>query len=132
MPERAAGLRRSSLVASAGGLAACQRAPESAEIWTGSRYPPLPALEPAVGRGRALRGAGARLPYEGTWIKLVGPQGVFKPKELRDGPLTLLSTPGLDYEDEHLYGDEMLYDYARLNASTRTTGSNASRWRVDQ
>lgn len=51
-------------------------------------------------------------PYEGAWLKLVGPQGVFKPKELRDGPLTLLSTLASSYEDEHLEGDEVLYDYA--------------------
>jgi putative restriction endonuclease len=51
-------------------------------------------------------------PYEGVWIKLVGPQGVFKPKELRDGPLTLLSTLASSYDDEHLDGDEVLYDYA--------------------
>ncbi|WP_437313102.1 HNH endonuclease [Sorangium sp. So ce385] len=51
-------------------------------------------------------------PYKGAWIKLVGPQGVFKPKELTDGPLTLLSTLASSYEDEHLEGDEVLYDYA--------------------
>lgn len=51
-------------------------------------------------------------PYEGVWVKLVGPQGVFKPKELRDGPLTLLSTLASTYEDEHLDGDQVLYDYA--------------------
>jgi len=31
-------------------------------------------------------------PFDGEWIKLVGPQGAFKPKELTDGTLTLLST----------------------------------------
>ena len=50
--------------------------------------------------------------YSGTPIKLVGPQGVFKPKEMSDGPLTLLSTLASTYEDEHLDGDEVLYDYA--------------------
>jgi len=51
-------------------------------------------------------------PHEGRWIKLVGPQGVFKPKEMTDGALTLLSTLASTYEDEHLDGDEVLYDYA--------------------
>lgn len=51
-------------------------------------------------------------PYQNGWIKLVGPQGVFKPKEMTDGALTLLSTLASTYEDEHLDGDEVLYDYA--------------------
>jgi putative restriction endonuclease len=51
-------------------------------------------------------------PYGSAWLKLVGPQGVFKPKEMTDGPLTLLSTLASTYEDEHLDGDEVLYDYA--------------------
>lgn len=51
-------------------------------------------------------------PYENSWIKLTGPQGVFKPKELRDGPLTLLSTLASTYADEDVAGDVMLYDYA--------------------
>jgi putative restriction endonuclease len=50
--------------------------------------------------------------YEGAWIKLVGPQGVFKPKGMSDGALTLLSTLASTYEDEHLDGDDVLYDYA--------------------
>lgn len=51
-------------------------------------------------------------PFENAWIKLTGPQGVFKPKELRDGPLTLLSTLASTYDDEDVAGDIMLYDYA--------------------
>lgn len=51
-------------------------------------------------------------PFRGVWIKLVGPQGVFKPKELTDGPLSLLSTLASTYTDEHLDGDTVLYDYA--------------------
>ncbi len=47
-------------------------------------------------------------PYGGGRIKLVGPQGVFKPKEMNDGALTLLSTLASTYEDEHLDGDEVL------------------------
>jgi putative restriction endonuclease len=52
------------------------------------------------------------LPFETAWIKLTGPQGVFKPKELRDGPLTLLSTLASTYADEDVDGDIVLYDYA--------------------
>jgi len=51
-------------------------------------------------------------PYRGTWIKLTGPQGVFKPKELSDGPLTLLSTLASTYDDKQVEGDIVLYDYA--------------------
>jgi putative restriction endonuclease len=51
-------------------------------------------------------------PYGDSGIKLLGVQGVFRPKKLTDGPLTLLSTMASSYEDEHLEGDEMLYDYA--------------------
>jgi len=51
-------------------------------------------------------------PFGGAWIKLMGPQGVFKPKELSDGALTLLSTLASRYEDEEVAGDIMLYDYA--------------------
>ena len=51
-------------------------------------------------------------PFGDTWIMLTGPQGVFKPKELRDGPLTLLSTLASTYADEDVAGDIMLYDYA--------------------
>lgn len=64
--------------------------------------------------GEAVPSAELRrgFPYGGGWLKLVGPQGVFKPKELKDGPLTLLSTLASTYEDETLDGDRVLYDYA--------------------
>jgi putative restriction endonuclease len=39
-------------------------------------------------------------------------RGVFKPKELMDGPLTLVSSLASSYEDEHLDDDLLLYDYA--------------------
>lgn len=61
----------------------------------------VPASE--LGRGFAL---------DGETIRLKGIQGVFKPKQLTDGPLSLLSTLASRYEDEALDGDEMLYDYA--------------------
>lgn len=62
----------------------------------------------AVPYGELKRG----FPFRGAWVKLVGPQGVFKPKELTDGPLSLLSTLASTYTDEHLDGDTVLYDYA--------------------
>lgn len=61
-------------------------------------------------------------PFRGQWIKLVGPQGVFKPKELTDGPLTLLSTLASSYEDEHLEGDVVLYDYAPASREYENDG----------
>lgn len=51
-------------------------------------------------------------PFRNIRIKLMGPQGVFKPKEITDGPLTLLSTLASRYEDEEVAGDVLLYDYA--------------------
>lgn len=39
-------------------------------------------------------------------------RGIFKPEQLQDGPLTLVSSLGGNYEDEALAGDVMLYDYA--------------------
>lgn len=52
-------------------------------------------------------------PFEGHRIKLVSwGRGVFKPEALSDGPLTLVSSLASKYEDEHLEGDSMLYDFA--------------------
>ncbi len=50
---------------------------------------------------------GDRLVQLVTW----GP-GIFKPKELKDGPLTLVSSRTSTYKDERLDGDVLLYDYA--------------------
>jgi putative restriction endonuclease len=61
-------------------------------------------------------------PYRDVRIKLVGPQGVFKPKEITDGALSLLSTLASTYEDEHLEGDEVLYDYAPLGREHENVG----------
>ena len=58
-----------------------------------------------MGRAVPYEELGRGFSYEGERIKLVGPQGVFKPKEITDGPLTLLSTLASIYEDEHLEGD---------------------------
>lgn len=51
--------------------------------------------------------------FEGQRINLVAwSRGIFKPEQLGDGPLTVLSSLASGYEDEHLEGDVMLYDYA--------------------
>jgi putative restriction endonuclease len=51
--------------------------------------------------------------FAGKRILLVSwGRGIFKPKELLDGPLTLVSSLGSHYEDEALEGSVMLYDYA--------------------
>ena len=50
---------------------------------------------------------------EGRRVNLVAwGRGIFKPKELTDGPLTLVSSLASSYEDEHIADDVLLYDYA--------------------
>ena len=49
----------------------------------------------------------------GDIVHLKGPQGIFKPRQLSDGPLTIMSTLASRYEDELLDGASTLnYDYA--------------------
>jgi hypothetical protein len=48
---------------------------------------------------------------------LVSAQGIFKPKELTDGPLTLRATLASSFEDEHLGGDKVLYDFAPVTTA---------------
>lgn len=51
--------------------------------------------------------------FEGERIKLVSRgRGIFKPQQLDDGPLTLVSSLASRYDDEHVDGDIMAYDYA--------------------
>lgn len=64
------------------------------------------------GEAVPARELGRGFPFGDRWIKLAGMQGVFKPKEMTDGPLTLRSTLASSYADEELDGDEVLYDYA--------------------
>lgn len=51
--------------------------------------------------------------FENLRIMLVGPQGIFKPKEMDEGPLTLTSTLGSPYEDLAIPDENVIsYDYA--------------------
>jgi putative restriction endonuclease len=50
--------------------------------------------------------------FEGQKFPLVSSEGIFGPKELTDGPLTLLSNLARGYRDEPLSADQLLYDYA--------------------
>lgn len=51
--------------------------------------------------------------FEGSRVKLVSwGRGIFKPQQLGDGPLTLVSSLASRYDDEHVDGDTMAYDYA--------------------
>jgi putative restriction endonuclease len=51
--------------------------------------------------------------HDGEMILLKGQQGIFKPRQLKDGPLTLMSTLGSRYEDELLdEANTVKYDYA--------------------
>lgn len=50
---------------------------------------------------------------QGQVVFLKGPQGIFKPRQLSDGPLTIMSTLASRYEDELLDDANALnYDYA--------------------
>ena len=49
----------------------------------------------------------------GEVVLLKGQQGIFKPRQMTDGPLTIMSTLGSRYEDELLDGaNTFKYDYA--------------------
>jgi len=53
------------------------------------------------------------LHVDGDIVLLKGPQGIFKPRQLSDGPLTIMSTLGSRYEDELVEDANTLrYDYA--------------------
>ena len=79
-------------------LAALARVKELRDLW-GDAIP-----ESELARG---------FQFDGEPILLKGPQGIFKPRQLSDGPLTLMSTLGSRYEDELLEEANVLrYDYA--------------------
>ena len=51
--------------------------------------------------------------YSDDVVLLKGPQGIFKPRQLTDGPLTIMSTLVSQYEDELLdEANTLRYDYA--------------------
>ncbi len=49
--------------------------------------------------------------FNGVRVPLVGPQGIFKPKVLRDAPLSLTTTPGGPYNDAFGPDDLLRYRY---------------------
>jgi putative restriction endonuclease len=62
----------------------------------------------------------------GELILLKGPQGIFKPRQLSDGPLTIMSTLGSSYEDELVDGANSLsYDYAPASREHENAGLKA-------
>jgi len=79
-------------------MLALQRVTELRNLWGDS----VPETELAKG-----------FTVEGDLVLLKGPQGIFKPRQLSDGPLTIMSTLGSRYEDELVEGANTLrYDYA--------------------
>jgi putative restriction endonuclease len=79
-------------------LVALNRVRELREMWGDS----IPESELAKG-----------VPYAGDVVLLKGPQGIFKPRQLTDGPLTVTSTLASTYEDELLdEANTLRYDYA--------------------
>jgi len=51
------------------------------------------------------------MPYESTFIPLVGPQGIFKPKVLPEIPLSITTSPDSPYKDEYARDNYLLYKY---------------------
>jgi putative restriction endonuclease len=79
-------------------LLALNRVRELRELWGDS----IPESELAKG-----------FLHSGDVVLLKGPQGIFKPRQLSDGPLTIMSTLGSQYEDELLdEANTLRYDYA--------------------
>ena len=79
-------------------LMALQRVRELRDLWGDS----IPESELAKG-----------FDVQRERILLKGPQGIFKPRQLTDGPLTIMSTLSSSYEDELLDDANTLrYDYA--------------------
>lgn len=48
--------------------------------------------------------------FDGTRVPLVGPQGIFKPRVLRDAPLSITTAPNGPYADEFSHG-QLRYAY---------------------
>ena len=51
--------------------------------------------------------------FEGERVRLVGPQGIFKPRVLSDGPLSITTTPGGPYDDSFGPDGMLRYRYRR-------------------
>jgi putative restriction endonuclease len=61
--------------------------------------------------------------YGDDVVLLKGPQGIFKPRQLTDGPLTIMSTLGSRYEDELLdEANTLRYDYAPASREHENAG----------
>lgn len=89
-------------------LVALNRVRELRELWGDS----IPESELAKG-----------VSYQGDVILLKGPQGIFKPRQLTDGPLTIMSTLSSRYEDELLdEANTLRYDYAPTSREHENAG----------
>lgn len=89
-------------------LLALNRVRELRELWGDS----IPESELAKG-----------VAYGDDVVLLKGPQGIFKPRQLTDGPLTIVSTLGSRYEDELLdEANTLRYDYAPSSREHENVG----------
>ncbi len=89
-------------------LVALKRVAELRDLWGDS----IPESELAKG-----------VVVSGEVVLLKGPQGIFKPRQLSDGPLTIMSTLGSHYEDELLDDSNTLYyDYAPVSREHENVG----------
>ena len=89
-------------------LLALNRVRELRELWADS----IPEAELATG-----------VRYGDDVVRLKGPQGIFKPRQLTDGPLTIMSTLGSRYEDELLdEANTLRYDYAPASREHENVG----------
>ncbi|MGA9117398.1 MAG: HNH endonuclease [Bacteroidota bacterium] len=57
--------------------------------------------------------------FEGERIPLMSPQGIFRPKVLTDGPLSITTAPSGPYDDEFTNDDLLLYRYRGTDPSHR-------------
>lgn len=68
----------------------------------------LPVTTETLSRDDLARG----FPYAGSRVRLVGPQGIFKPKEIQYFPLSITTTTKGPYEDTFdPSGEHLLYSY---------------------
>jgi putative restriction endonuclease len=92
-------------------MIALKRVSELRDLWGDS----IPESELAKG-----------IVVSGEVVLLKGPQGIFKPRQLSDGPLTIMSTLASRYEDELLDDANTLnYDYAPPSREHENVGLKA-------